>query len=232
MDLTSGALWGAFGAIVISNILLSGDNAVVIAMAARSLPKHQQRKAVFWGSAAAIVLRIILTVAAVQLLTLPYLKLIGGALLLWIGVQLLVESDDGGEVKAHGTLAGAVRTILVADLVMSLDNVIAVAGAADRAPEAYRLPLVIIGLAMSIPLIIAGSTLLMKVMTRFPVIITLGAALLGFLAGEMFVSDPSTDAWFKAHVAEADLIVGAACAVAVVVVGKWMQRRAEAAATT
>jgi len=116
--------------------------------------------------------------------------------------------------------------------VMSLDNVIAVAGAADRAPEAYRLALVIIGLAMSIPLIIAGSRLLMKVMTRFPVIITLGAALLGFLAGEMFVSDPSTDAWFKAHVAEADLIVGAACAVAVVVLGKWMQRRAEAAATT
>ena len=231
MDLTSGALWGAFGAIVISNILLSGDNAVVIAMAARSLPKHQQRKAVFWGSAAAIVLRIILTIAAVQLLMLPYLKLIGGALLLWIGVQLLVESDDDGEVKAHGTLAGAVRTILVADLVMSLDNVIAVAGAADRAPEAYRLPLVVVGLAMSIPLIIAGSTLLMKVMTRFPVIITLGAALLGFLAGEMFVSDPSTESWFKAHVPEADLIVGAACAVAVVVVGKFMQRRAEVTAT-
>jgi YjbE family integral membrane protein len=232
VDLASGALWGAFFAIVLSNILLSGDNAVVIAMAARSLPPHQQKKAIFWGSAAAIVLRIVLTIAAVQLLQLPYLKLIGGALLLWIGVQLLTDSDDGGEVQAHGTLAGAIRTILVADLVMSLDNVIAVAGAADRAPEAYRLTLVIIGLAMSIPLIIVGSTLLMKIMDRFPVIITLGAALLGFLAGEMFVTDPSDAAWFHDHVPEAEWIVGAACAVLVVVVGKWLQMRSSASAAS
>ena len=224
----SGAVWGAFGAIVVANILLSGDNAVVIAMAARSLPEHQQKKAVFWGSAAAIVMRIILTVAAVQMLQLPYLKIIGGALLLWIGVQLLVDSEEEGEVKAHGTLGAAVRTILIADLVMSLDNVIAVAGAADRAPEPYRLTLLIIGLAMSIPLIIVGSTLLMKVMDRFPVIITLGAALLGFLAGEMFVSDPASAAWFNAHVPDAGLIVGSLCAVLVVVVGKWVQSRAEA----
>ena len=134
MDLTSGALWGAFGAIVFANILLSGDNAVVIAMAARSLPKHQQTKAIVWGSAAAIVMRIILTVVAVQLLQFPYLKIIGGVLLLWIGVQLMVDSDEGGDVKAHGTMAAAIRTILVADLVMSVDNVLAVAGAADRAP--------------------------------------------------------------------------------------------------
>jgi len=231
VDLASGALWGAFFAIVLSNILLSGDNAVVIAMAARSLPPHQQKKAIFWGSAAAIVLRIILTIAAVQLLQLPYLKLIGGALLLWIGVQLLTDSDDDGEVQAHGTLSAAIRTILVADLVMSLDNVIAVAGAADRAPEAYRLVLVIIGLAMSIPLIIVGSTLLMKIMDRFPIIITLGAALLGFLAGQMFVTDPSDAAWFHAHVPEAEWIVGAACAVLVVVVGKWLQMRSSAAAS-
>jgi YjbE family integral membrane protein len=230
MDLASGALWGAFFAIVVANVLLSGDNAVVIAMAARSLPPHQQKKAIFWGSAAAIVLRIVLTIAAVQLLQLPYLKLIGGALLLWIGVQLLTDADDDGDVKAHGTLAAAIRTILVADLVMSLDNVIAVASAADRAPEAYRLILVIIGLAMSIPLIIAGSTLLMKVMDRFPIIITLGAALLGFLAGQMFVTDPSDAAWFRAHLPEAELIVGAACAGLVVVVGKLLQRRSTAAA--
>jgi YjbE family integral membrane protein len=231
VDLGSGALWGAFFAIVVANILLSGDNAVVIAMAARSLPPHQQKKAIFWGSAAAIVLRIVLTIAAVQLLQLPYLKLIGGALLLWIGVQLLVDADDGGEVQAHGSLAAAIRTILVADLVMSLDNVIAVAGAADRAPEAYRLVLVIVGLAMSIPLIIAGSTLLMKVMERFPVIITFGAALLGFLAGEMFVTDPSDMAWFHEHLPDGELIVGAVCAVLVVAVGKWLQRRAEATAS-
>ena len=177
-------------------------------MAARSLPQHQQRKAIFWGSAAAIVMRIVLTIAAVQLLTLPYLKLIGGALLIWIGVQLLIDSEEEGEVKSHGTLGAAVRTILIADLVMSLDNVIAVAGAAARAPEAYRLPLLVIGLVLSIPLIIVGSTLLMKVMDRFPIIITLGAALLGFLAGEMFVSDPATAAWFTANFPDAGVYVG------------------------
>ena len=229
MDLGSGALWGAFFAIVVANILLSGDNAVVIALAARSLPPDQQRKAIFWGSAAAIVLRILLTVAAVHLLQWPYLKLIGGALLLWIGVQLLTDSEGEGDVKAHGTLAAAVRTILVADAVMSLDNVIAVAGAADRAPEAYRLTLVIVGLAMSIPLIIAGSTLLMKVMDRFPVIITLGSALLGFLAGEMLVTDPWDAVWFREHLPDAELVVGSACAVLVVAVGKWLQRRGQVA---
>jgi YjbE family integral membrane protein len=231
MDLSSGALWGALGAIVVANILLSGDNAVVIALAARSLPPQQQKKAIFWGSAAAIVLRIVLTIVAVQLLQLPYLKLIGGLLLLWIGVQLLADSDDGGEVTAHGTLGAAVRTILVADLVMSVDNVIAVAGAADRAPEAYRIPLLIVGLALSIPLIIAGSTLLMKVMERWPLIITFGAALLGYLAGEMFVTDPSTDAWFHANVPAPGVVVGAVCAVLVVVVGHALARRARPAAT-
>ena len=226
MDLASGSLWGAFAAIVVANILLSGDNAVVIAMAARSLPEAQRRRAVIWGSGAAIFLRVVLTIAAVQLLQLPFLKIIGGALLLWIGVQLLVDSGDEGEVKSHGTLGAAIRTILIADLVMSLDNVIAVAGAADRAPEQYRLTLVIIGLAMSIPLIIAGSTLLMKVMERFPIIITLGAALLGFLAGEMFVTDPADSAWFHSHVPEAEWIAGIACALLVVAAGRWLQRRA------
>lgn len=225
MDLSSGALWGAFFAIVVANILLSGDNAVVIAMAARSLPPPQQKKAIFWGSAAAIVLRIVLTIAAVKLLELPYLKLIGGVLLLWIGIQLLADSDDDGEVKSHGTMFAAVRTILVADLVMSIDNVIAVAGAADRAPESARIWLLIIGLALSIPLIIAGSTLLMKVMEKFPIIITLGAALLGFLAGEMFVTDPSTLHWFEANVPYAEWVVGAVFAVVVVLIGHWMARR-------
>ena len=167
MDLSSGAVWGALGAIIVANILLSGDNAVVIAMAARSLPPHQQKKAIFWGSAAAIVLRIVLTIAAVQLLQLPYLKIIGAAALLLIGVQLLTDSEEEGEVKSEGTLGAAVRTILIADLVMSIDNVIAVAGAADRAPPQYRVPLLVVGLALSIPLIIAGSTMLMKVMERW-----------------------------------------------------------------
>src|SRR5664279_2314484 len=184
--LTSAAVWGALGAIIVANILLSGDNAVVIAMAARSLPAQQQKKAIFWGSAAAIVMRILLTIGAVQMLQVPYLKIAGALALVWIGAQLLVDTEDEGEIKEHhGTLAAAIRTILIADLVMSIDNVIAVAAAASRAPEAYRLVLLIVGLATSIPLIIIGSTLLMRIMERFPIIITLGAALLGWLAGEM-----------------------------------------------
>ena len=223
--LTSGAVWGALGAIIVANILLSGDNAVVIAMAARSLPPHQQKKAIYFGSAAAIVMRIVLTIVAVQMLQLPYLKMIGAALLLWIGVQLLVDSEEEGEVKAQGTIGAAIRTILVADLVMSLDNVIAVAGAADRAPEAYRWPLLMIGLATSIPLIIVGSTLLMKVMERFPIIITLGAALLGYLAGQMLATDPAFEAWFKANIPHAELIFGVVGAALVVVVGRWLHHR-------
>jgi YjbE family integral membrane protein len=229
MDLMSGAAWGAFGAIVVANILLSGDNAVVIAMAARSLPPSQQKKAIFWGSAAAIMLRIILTIAAVQMLQLPYLKIVGALALLWIGVQLLVDTEEEGEVKAEGTMAAAIRTILVADLVMSIDNVIAVAGAADRAPAEYRVPLLIAGLATSIPLIIAGSTVLMKVMERLPIIITLGAGLLGYLAGQMMATDPALAAWFQAHVPHAELVFGAIGAVAVVVVGRWLHHRQGAA---
>jgi YjbE family integral membrane protein len=230
MDLMSGAVWGAFGAIVVANILLSGDNAVVIAMAARSLPPRQQKKAIFWGSAAAIVLRIILTIAAVQLLQLPYLKLVGALALFWIGVQLLIDTEGEGEIKAEGTMGAAIRTILLADLVMSIDNVIAVAGAADRAPEAYRMALLIVGLAMSIPLIIAGSTLLMKVMERFPIIITLGAGLLGYLAGQMLATDPALEAWFTAAVPHAELVFGAVGALAVVAVGRLLHHRQRRAA--
>ena len=223
--LTSGALWGALGAIIVANILLSGDNAVVIAMAARSLPPQQQKKAIYFGSAAAIVMRIVLTIVAVQMLQVPYLKIAGALALLWIGAQLLVETEEEGEIKEVGSLAAAIRTILIADLVMSIDNVIAVAAAASRAPEDYRLALLIVGLATSIPLIIIGSTLLMKIMDRFPIIITLGAALLGFLAGEMFVTDPVLAAWFKANLPNAEIIFGIGGAILVVAIGKWLHHR-------
>jgi len=226
MDITSAAFWAALGSIILANIILSGDNAVVIALAARALPAHQQRKAIFWGSAAAIVMRIVLTLIAVEMLKWPYLKIIGGLLLLYIGITLLSEDEgDEGVHREAGGMMAAIRTILVADLVMSLDNVLAVAAAAKGDTV-----LLVIGLAVSIPLIIFGSTLLLKVMDRFPIIITLGAALLGFLAGEMFVSDPSTSAWFHANMAEADVLVGGACAVLVVAIGTWMQRRRRAAA--
>jgi YjbE family integral membrane protein len=225
MDWTSGALWGALLAIIVANILLSGDNAVVIAMAARSLKPEHQKKAIIWGSAAAIVMRVILTIVAVKLLTLPYLKIIGGILLFWIGYQLLTDGDDEADIKSHNTIGAAIRTILVADLVMSLDNVIAVASAADKAPESARLTLLIIGLAMSIPLIIAGSTLLIKVMDKYPIIITGGAMLLGFLAGSMMVSDPAVVHWFEANVPNAEALAGALGAVLLVVFAKWMSKR-------
>jgi len=151
-----------------------------------------------WGSGAAIVLRIVLTVFAVALLTLPWLKIVGAVLLVWIGVQLLVpeqESEEG--VTSHDNLMNAIRTILVADLVMSLDNVLAVAAAAEAGPPEAKMTLLVIGLAISIPIVIFGSTVVLKMMEKFPVIITLGAALLGWIAGEMLVTDPAIVEWVK-----------------------------------
>jgi YjbE family integral membrane protein len=188
MELTSAAFWAALGSIIWVNIILSGDNAVVIALAARSLPPHQQKQAIFWGSAAAIVMRVVLTIIAVEMLKWPWLKIIGAILLVYIGVTLMLDDDDGeGDVGGDkGNIWIAIRTILIADLVMSLDNVLAVAAAAKG-----NTLLLVIGLALSIPLIIFGSQLLLKVMERFPIIITAGAALLGFLAGEMLLTDPA-----------------------------------------
>lgn len=177
--------WIGLLKIVWINIILSGDNAVVIALAARSLPAEQQKKAIFWGSGAAVVLRIALTVVAAKLLELSFLQIAGGLLLLWIGVQLLSEEEDGdGHAKESGGLMAAVRTILIADLVMSLDNVIAVAAAAKGS-----MVLLVLGLAISIPLVIFGSTLMIKLMERFPIIVMLGAALIGWVGGETIVSD-------------------------------------------
>lgn len=212
LDLGSPIFWSAFGSIVLANIVLSGDNAVVIAMAARTLKPEQRGKAIFWGSAAAIVMRIVLTIVAIQLLSLPYLKIIGAVLLVYIGVDLLKaeEEEEEGIHEING-MAAAIRTILIADLVMSLDNVLAVAAAAKG-----NLPLLILGLLVSIPLIIFGATLLTKVMERFPIIITIGAALLGFLAGEMLLTDPAVTSYFGA-VSERIVTVGGLIGAALVV---------------
>jgi len=226
MDFSSSAVWVALAYIIFTNILLSGDNAVVIAMASRNLPKEHQRKAIFWGSAAAIFLRIVLTLVAVELLGLPYLKMIGAILLVYIGVQLMADSDDGNDMDASPSLFSAIRTILIADIVMSLDNVVAVAAAADRAPPAMRIPLILIGLAMSIPLIIFGSTMLLKVMEKYPVIITLGAALLGYLAGEMFASDPAIHESLKGFLGEPNVPFQILGILSVVVIGLWSKKRA------
>ncbi|MGD9759812.1 MAG: TerC family protein [Comamonas sp.] len=229
MDAMLGAdFWIGLFKIVWINIILSGDNAVVIALAARGLPPQQQKKAVLLGSGAAVVLRIALTVVAAKLMQLPFVEVIGGLLLLWIGVGLLKgedEEEDSGSVARQGMMA-AVRTILLADLVMSLDNVIAVAAAAGG-----DMLLLILGLAISIPLVIFGSTLMIKLMERFPVIVTLGAALIGWVAGETITSDHMLEGFVRinpwAHYA------AAACgAVLVIAMGKWMQFKAAAQAGT
>jgi YjbE family integral membrane protein len=219
--LQSTDFWIGLVKIIWINIILSGDNAVVIALAARALPPHQQRMAVLFGSGAAVVLRILLTIVAVQLLAMPYLQIVGGLLLLWIGVQLLGDEDEGeGEAKEHGSLLAAVRTILIADLVMSLDNVIAVAAAAKGS-----FLLLILGLAISIPLVIFGSTLMIKLMERFPIIVVLGAALIGWVGGETIASDFI----FKDYVAAngwVHYVAAAAGAALVIVLGKLIQARA------
>lgn len=183
------AFWIGLLKIIWVNILLSGDNAVVIALAARSLPPAKQKLAVVWGSVAAIVMRVVLTIFAVQLLELPWLKLIGAALLVWIGVQLLGDDDDGAKIKEGTTVLAAIKTILLADLVMSLDNVLGVAAAADAAPESVKDMLILVGLGLSIPIVIFGSGIVLKLMERFPIIVTLGAMLLGWIAGEMAVKE-------------------------------------------
>ncbi len=228
MDVGSSAFWLALLEIIWVNILLSGDNAVVIALAARTLPADQQKKAIAIGSGAAIVLRIVLTLVAAKLLMLPYLKIIGAILLVYIGVSLVNSDDDeGGQEKHHATLLSAIRTILVADLVMSLDNVVAVAAAAHGDTT-----LLIIGLALSIPLVIFGSTLLLRVIEKFPVIVWLGAALLGYIAGEMFVGDPviepRSETWASmAHMShhQFGIAMGAIGAILVLVIGKILTSR-------
>jgi YjbE family integral membrane protein len=221
VDLTSPAFWTALGSIILANVLLSGDNAVVIALAARGLPPAHQKKAIVLGSVAAIIMRVLLTIVAVKLLTLPYLKIIGGLLLLYIGVDLLLDDDEEHDHAAKPVgIAAAVRIILVADLVMSLDNVLAVAAAAQG-----NTTLLVLGLVISIPLIVFGSTMLLKVMQRFPIIITAGAALLGWLAGEMVVTDPGLARWLGEVPEVAERAASIFGAVFVVIVGKWLQRR-------
>lgn len=225
------AFWIGLAKIIGVNIVLSGDNAVVIALAVRSLPPAQQEKAIFWGSAAAIILRVILTIFAVKLLALPWLKLIGAVLLLYIGIKLLLPEDGGDNIDSSDNLMAAIKTILVADFVMSVDNVIAVAAAAGGS-----ITLLILGLAISIPLIIIGATMLLKLMERWPVIITIGAGLLGFVAGEMAITDPAIGEWVKStfeHIngtprifsVNLEILCGIVGAIVVVVAGVQLAKR-------
>jgi YjbE family integral membrane protein len=213
--------WVAVGEIILVNILLSGDNAVVIALACRNLSQRARRQGIFWGVLGAIALRVVLTLFAMQLLAYPYLKLVGGVLLIWIGIKLIAQ-DDGGDhkVKASDRLLTAIWTIIVADLVMSLDNVMAVAAAAKG-----HWVLMTFGLIISIPIVVIGAQVIMRLMERYPILILLGGGLLGYIAGEMAVEDPIVQPWFAANAAElADLIplVGFAFVVAM---GMWSTRR-------
>ncbi len=220
--------WLAVGQIIMIDILLGGDNAVVIALACRKLPPHQRVKGILWGTAGAILLRVILIAFALTLLQVPFLKLVGAALLLWIGVKLLVPDDDGhSNIEGSDKLWAAVKTVIIADLVMSIDNVIAIAGAATGAETHHQLPLVIFGLLVSIPIIIGGSQMVLKLMDRFPIIITLGGMLLGWIAGTMAHSDPAVTAWLP-QTAVWNYGLGAAGALGVLLVGILMKKRAQA----
>jgi YjbE family integral membrane protein len=228
--------WVAVGQIILIDILLGGDNAIVIALACRNLPPSMRMKGILWGTVGAVGLRIVLIAFAVTMLQVPYLKMGGGLLLLWIGVKLLADNDDAhADVPGNDRLLSAIKTIVVADLVMSIDNVIAVASAAEHAGGDNQMALVIFGIAVSIPIIIGGSTLVLKLMERFPVIITFGAGLLGYLAGGMIFTDAAVHPWVDANfpyaivtlpvIGIASSLPGLIAAVGVVVVGHALARR-------
>ncbi|WP_461548031.1 TerC family protein [Sphaerotilus sulfidivorans] len=222
------AFWFAVGQIIMIDILLGGDNAVVIALACRKLPPAQRSKGIIWGTAGAIGLRVILIFFALTLLQIPYLKLIGAVLLLWIGIKLLVpEDDDHSAIEGSDRLWAAVKTVIVADLVMSVDNVIAIAGAAEGAGGDHKMPLVIFGLLVSIPIIVAGSQLVIRLMDRFPAIITVGGMLLGWIAGTMALSDPAMTGYVTAT-ETVRYACGGAGAIFVLVIGKFMAHRSAA----
>jgi YjbE family integral membrane protein len=212
--------WVAVFQIIVVNILLSGDNAVVIALACRNLPPRQRRVGIFWGVLGAIGLRIVLTFFAMSLLANPYLKLVGGALLIWIGIRLIADEDDGEhKVKASDRLLAAIWTIIVADVVMSLDNVMGVAAAAKGS-----VPLIVFGLVVSIPIVVLGSQIIMKLVQRYPVLVLAGGGLLGYIAGEMMVEDPAITPWIAANAADSAWIAPIAGVFIVVVVGIWVTR--------
>jgi YjbE family integral membrane protein len=228
MDLGSAEFWIAVGQIIAIDILLGGDNAVVIALASRRLPEAQRRKAIFWGVFGAVALRVLLISFALQLLRIPFLKIAGGLLLLWIGVKLLLpEHKEGGtEIDASEHLLGAIRTIVLADAVMSLDNVVGIAAAARD-----HVGLVVFGLLVSVPIIVWGSRFVLRLMDRFPIVILGGAALLGWIAGDMIVADTVISGAVEARAAWLEWASPVIGAVLVVVTGKLVARRPEVAPT-
>ncbi len=226
-DFLTAHFWLAVGQIIMIDILLGGDNAVVIALACRKLPPEQRTKGILWGTAGAIILRVILIAFALTLLQIPYLKLVGAALLLWIGVKLLApqDGDEHSSIQGSDRLWAAVKTVIIADLVMSIDNVIAIAGAATGAGERHQMPLVIFGLLVSVPIIIWGSQMVLRLMDRFPIIITVGGMLLGWIAGTMAHTDPALRDWLP-QTGFWNYSLGAAGAALVYLSGLYLRSRA------
>ena len=235
MEFLANLNWVAVVQIILIDILLGGDNAIVIALACRNLPDKLRMKGIVWGTVGAIGIRIALIAFAVTMLQLPFLKLIGGILLLWIGIKLLNEDDEHTDINGSDRLWVAVKTVIVADLVMSLDNVIAIASAAEQAAGEHQLLLVVFGIVVSIPIIVWGSTLVLKLMEKFPVIVTLGAALLGYIAGGMIFSDVAVQGWIEGFIGDTEFVLpGAAVhlslpglvgALGVVLTGLTLKRR-------
>lgn len=217
--------WGAVAQIIMIDILLGGDNAVVIALACRNLDPHQRRQGIFWGVFGAIALRVVLITCAVYLLELPMLKVVAGLLLIWIGVKLLIPHDEEDKhIEASTKVLAAIKTIIVADLVMSIDNVIGIAGAAQAAHEHHQTLLIIFGLVVSVPFIVFGSQIILKVFDRFPIIVTLGGALLGWIGGGLVVSD----IFMAEHIPQTSTVHYGACivgAILVVLIAKWLVSR-------
>ncbi|AHG62278.1 TerC family protein [Advenella mimigardefordensis] len=218
--------WAAVFQIIMIDILLGGDNAVVIALACRNLPKKQRMQGILWGTAGAIILRVVLITFALTLLTIPYLKIVGALLLIWIGIKLLVPEDDAHDkINGGSSVWSAVKTIIIADFVMSLDNVIAIAGAAQGAHADHQTGLVIAGLVISVPIIIWGSTLVLKLIDRYPGVVLFGAALLGWIAGGMLITDQVVVERFGEITGPVKIAVEVGGAVLVALVGTWLGRR-------
>lgn len=221
--------WGAVFQIILIDILLGGDNAVVIALACRNLPKKQRMQGILWGTAGAIVLRVVLIFFALTLLGIPFLKVAGALMLVWVGVKLLVPDDEAhGGIQGGATILSAIKTIIVADFVMSLDNVIAIAGAAQGAHPDHQLGLVIFGLLVSVPIIIWGSTIVLKLIDRFPMVVTFGAALLGWIAGGMLVTDVVIVNAFGEPSLAVKLAAEITGAILIVLMGRWLAARKRA----
>lgn len=235
MDFLLELNWLAIGQIILIDLLLGGDNAIVIALACRNLPRHLRAKGILWGTFGAIAIRIALISFAMNLLQVPYLKLVGGILLIWIGIKLFSENDAAHE-NIHGSekLGAAIRTIMLADMVMSIDNVVAVASAASNAGSG-QYALVVFGILVSVPIIVWGSTLVMALMNRYPFIVVAGAGLLGYLGGVMMITDAALAPWLQVHFPHHEIFIpllewnfspaGAIGAGLVLAAGHWLARR-------